>query len=313
MFSLFKNSADTRSIRTVDLAYIHQGIIAGAHGLDEITQTCNQLAVGDKNVYRKYKSENLPCITFAGTFHPYKRKSNGLKQHAGYVVVDLDDFKSTVAVADMIVEIKDNPAIKMIFTSPSGLGLKVIMPIDPLPSNADEHKAAWTACAEPFEELIGIHDFILDTGGTDLPRLCYLCHDPRAILREKAIPTSWTLPEPKPKPKTTVRYNGDIDITALDFISPNCDYHDWLTVGMGCHDAGVPFEVWDAWSSKGAKYNATEMSTKWESFKGTGITWSSVVYLARQGGYQIPIEDTTWAGYYKTPSRVGMYRKRRHI
>ena len=66
------------------------------------------------------------------------------------------------------------------------------------------------------------------------------------------------------------------------------DYFDWLSMGMALHDAGMPFEVWDAWSSSGAKYPGTrELRGKWDGFKkGGGITVGTLYYHAFNNGFR---------------------------
>lgn len=72
----------------------------------------------------------------------------------------------------------------------------------------------------------------------------------------------------------------------LSHIHPDSQYLDWLQVGMALKDYGVSFDIWDAWSSRGAKYTGSkELSKKWDSFKGNGITIGSLYYNAKQGGY----------------------------
>lgn len=73
----------------------------------------------------------------------------------------------------------------------------------------------------------------------------------------------------------------------LNHIHPDSEYFDWLKVGMGLKDYGVPFDVFDSWCAKGQKYpGSREILYKWNGFsngKGTGI--GTVYYHAAQGGY----------------------------
>lgn len=78
----------------------------------------------------------------------------------------------------------------------------------------------------------------------------------------------------------------------LDRLHPDSEYMDWLKVGMALKDYGVPFEVWDTWSQKGAKYNGSEMRRKWDSFKGSGTSFGSLVYFAKQSGWKPKVRST---------------------
>ena len=53
----------------------------------------------------------------------------------------------------------------------------------------------------------------------------------------------------------------------LSYISPDCSYDEWLKIGMALKTEGAPFHVWDDWSSRGSKYHAGEMQSKWEEKK----------------------------------------------
>lgn len=72
----------------------------------------------------------------------------------------------------------------------------------------------------------------------------------------------------------------------LEYIHPDNEYLGWVKVGMAIKDYGLSFDVWDKWSKGGTKYQAHEMSQKWNSFKGTGISIGSLVYHAKQGGWK---------------------------
>lgn len=72
----------------------------------------------------------------------------------------------------------------------------------------------------------------------------------------------------------------------LDHIDPDCDYADWIAVGMALKDQGVSFQVWDSWSGQGSKYQQEEMRAKWESFQGSGTSFGTVVHMAQRGGWQ---------------------------
>lgn len=80
---------------------------------------------------------------------------------------------------------------------------------------------------------------------------------------------------------------------ALDFISPAAlTYDEWLMVGMGLKDSGLPVTVWEQWSTRDAgRYHKGECARKWESFHGGGaspVTASSIFQLAYSHGWSGP-------------------------
>ena len=77
----------------------------------------------------------------------------------------------------------------------------------------------------------------------------------------------------------------------LSCIDPDCPYDEWLKIGMALKSEGVPFEVWDDWSSRGSKYNAGEMQSKWNSFRRNDVTGGTLYHIASQYGYIFSTED----------------------
>ena len=60
-----------------------------------------------------------------------------------------------------------------------------------------------------------------------------------------------------------------------------------MAVKAALGDAG--FELWDAWSSTGTKYDASEMRSQWRSFQAEGgITAGTLFHFAKQHGWQQP-------------------------
>lgn len=76
---------------------------------------------------------------------------------------------------------------------------------------------------------------------------------------------------------------------ALDFVSPSAlTYEEWLMVGMGLKEAGLPVAVWEQWSARdGGRYHKGECIKKWESFHGSAkpVTQSSIFQLAYEHGW----------------------------
>lgn len=90
---------------------------------------------------------------------------------------------------------------------------------------------------------------------------------------------------------------------ALAYIEPmSLSYQEWVGVGMGLKEAGLPVSVWDEWSRRDARrYHAGECARKWETFRGTDtpITAGTIVQMAltrgwqpgRTGGHELGWED----------------------
>lgn len=90
---------------------------------------------------------------------------------------------------------------------------------------------------------------------------------------------------------TRMEHENDIK-EALDFISPSAlTYEEWVMVGMGLKEAGLPVTAWEQWSARdGGRYHKGECVKKWESFHGRTkpITQSSIFQLAYEHGWSGP-------------------------
>lgn len=80
--------------------------------------------------------------------------------------------------------------------------------------------------------------------------------------------------------------------SALAAINADCEYLDWLRVGMALHHAtggsGEAFTLWDEWSATGKSYRDGETEIKWDSFGGykdTPVTLGTIFFFASEAGW----------------------------
>lgn len=83
---------------------------------------------------------------------------------------------------------------------------------------------------------------------------------------------------------------NNLDLTELlDYIDPrDCDYTEWLNVGMALKESGYACSVWEEWSRRDpGRYHAGETFRKWDSFKGTSVpvTGGTLVQMAKERGW----------------------------
>jgi len=104
-------------------------------------------------------------------------------------------------------------------------------------------------------------------------------------------------PEPKAVPAPTLprqTTSGDMDkaAEALQFISPDLDYDEWIAIGQALHTAfgHAGLSIWHAWSAQGSKYKGDkDIEQHWRSFKPDGgITLGSLFHQAIERGYKPP-------------------------
>ena len=294
--SVYRNSYDIAGI-TASLDAVIKRIQIGDKGLDEKTRYCNALAITEPKKYKAYKEKELPAVTFSGTFPKGQRKAQRLLHHSGQVIIDIDGL-TTEQIPYLLAELAQMPQVVLAFVSPSGLGIKVVVSVDPIPRNDLEHKGAYQACLDFFDDLATEYRFSIDTSGKDCSRLCYLAYDPRAIVHTDTPKIDWDreawITAEKEKQKrfdeaAKKTYTGKVDITALDYIDHHdLDYNQWLSVITACKVAGITWQQVDAWCRKGGHlYVEGEVEQRWNGLN-LDVSWGAVVNLAKQNGYVPP-------------------------
>lgn len=78
-------------------------------------------------------------------------------------------------------------------------------------------------------------------------------------------------------------------IDALEYIDPaDCDYQEWINVGMALKHENYDVSVWDEWSARDtARYHHGECEKKWHSFNGntSPVTAGTIYQMAFENGY----------------------------
>ena len=315
MLSVYRSSNDTHG-STVTLQAVRERILDGKRGLDEKTRYCNATAITDPKVYKGYKEKNLPAVTFSGTFPKGKRKAQHLIRHSSFITIDIDGLLPS-QIPDLLAELAQMPHVVLAFISPSGLGIKVIVRVNPIPTNDIEHKGAYQACLDFFEDLADEYEFEVDTSGKDCSRLCYLAHDPLAIFHEDTPDIDWDkdawITEQNERAarfeiEANKAYTGEADVKALDYIDPNdLDYNQWLSVITAGKAAGLSWQQVDTWSRRGGvRYTEGEVESRWDGLH-LDVSWGAVVNLAKINGYTPPHREQRYTSnkdYVHTTSDI---------
>ena len=138
-------------------------------GNPELISKIKKLRAGDSE-----SKMQLMAIMFNGTFS--ERKDDGLIQHSGLCVLDFDKYPDAKTLKAERNRLKECPYVYMMFTSPSGNGLKVV--IRTPESNKFEHKRRF----EAYKEYINSDYF--DVANSNVSRVCFESYDPEAYLNE---------------------------------------------------------------------------------------------------------------------------------
>jgi hypothetical protein len=128
-------------------------------------------------------------VTFCGTFSP-RRARDALTHHSGLIHLDYDGVANVVHARSVLCV---GRCVVYVFSSPSGMGLKVGVHTQPVATDA-HYKHAWHSVAETIERHTGLQ---ADPTGTDVSRLCYLSWDPHLYVNLAA--QVLRIPPPPPR------------------------------------------------------------------------------------------------------------------
>ena len=219
---------------------------------DQTTALRILLQEGRKEEYKTSKGNLLPSVTFGGTFD-YRRTDPqeyreyllrelerekdpikvskmkgtigllegkvGLLKSSGFVTIDIDHISETGL---SLQELKDRISedrelgVRLVFTSPSGDGLKVVCRVSSQITDKDSYKTAYNSLRHFINSKYGE---IVDKSGSDISRLCLLCYDRDARIQDYEETFSPDL-HPVPKKERPVReyqytYSGEDGIEEI--------------------------------------------------------------------------------------------------
>ena len=102
------------------------------------------------------------------------------------------------------------------------------------------------------------------------------------VKKEKIEPV-----DPKSTSGSIPEWSVDEVYRMLDALDPSMSYEPWIQIGMGIHDGGFPYEVWNSWSSKGTNYTPNCCAPHWRSFKTNGgVSMGTLVQMAQLAGWK---------------------------
>jgi hypothetical protein len=137
-------------------------------------------ALEDENQIRNFKASNFDYVTFSGLFS--RRNGKCLLRHSGLLCLDFDHLDDPAALKMALIRDKYFET-QLAFISPSGQGLKWIIPIEVTSLNPHER---WFSCVRSY---IGQNYRVeVDPSGRDVVRACFLPWDPNAYINPKLLP-----------------------------------------------------------------------------------------------------------------------------
>lgn len=159
---------------------------------DELKEKILEIRSATNHEIKSKIKATLPAVTWSGTFK--KRKAQDIVTYTQFICLDIDKLeREGVLEATRKLLIQD-PFCFILFYSPGGKGIKLIVQTNAQPDN---HRDFFNALQEYYANM-GIE---IDKSGKDLCRLCYLSWDPDIFINPKAtlftIQTTLTKPQQK--------------------------------------------------------------------------------------------------------------------
>ena len=151
------------------LRHIYNAIIGNHY--KERTQKLR--AITDTATARKFKASNFDYCTFSGTFTT--RSDKALIKHSGLLCLDFDHLNNIETLFNQLLN-DEYFDTQLLFRSPSGNGLKWIIPIDTTQTTHGDYFAAVS------NYIKATYNIEVDKSGKDISRACFLSHDPQAYI-----------------------------------------------------------------------------------------------------------------------------------
>lgn len=162
---------------------------------EEVSATISGLeeAIRQQDTQVSRIKRSLPAATLSGYFEP-KRKESDLKQHSGFICIDIDDHfnrknsagqnvsfpQSLDNVTDVLQQL---PWVLYAAHSVGGVGYFAIIPLGPITSEKT-HKWYFECLEEEFRE----YGLIIDPACSDVTRLRIITYDEHPYRNPHAVP-----------------------------------------------------------------------------------------------------------------------------
>lgn len=173
LFSYFKAPVtNTKPFSTLTIPEVYS-LIKGDNFVDA---TAKLRSIANDKEARKYKASHFDYVTFSGEFTA--RNDKNLVKHSCLLVVDFDHLTNLNETRQALLE-DEYFETELLFTSPSGDGLKWVIQID---LTQAAHDKFFAAVAYYISQTYHIE---VDKSGKDISRACFLVHDPNVYINPK--------------------------------------------------------------------------------------------------------------------------------
>ena len=141
-------------------------------------RTLTLRGIADAQQARRYKANNFDYCCFSGVFS--KRSDKALIRHSGLMCIDFDHLPDPNDLFRRLL-LDDYFDTQLLFRSPSGDGLKWIIPVDLKEYTHGDYFQAIAAY------ILHRYSVQIDKSGRDISRACFLPYDPEAFINPELL------------------------------------------------------------------------------------------------------------------------------
>lgn len=197
----------------------------------------------DEREQRKKKVSSFDYVTMSGKFSYVSSKN--LEKHSGYICMDIDKIDSQETLEEVKeILLKDKElSTALLFISPSGNGIKWVIPIEV--DSVKDHEDYFYAIEAYLLNEYGIE---VDTACKDVSRACFLSYDENAVFNPNAKPVRPSfLKEWKSQLSTVELSQGKVNVSGD---TPWDDYNSRSNIGELLESHGYTFVKSDEMGDK---------------------------------------------------------------
>ena len=248
--------------------------------------------LGKKNS-EPYKIK-IPAVTISGTFNESVKNVN-LKEHSGYICVDIDNIESN-NIEELKLKLSNDKYIESYFTSCGGFGLAVIIKID-----SSKHLESFLGLEEYFFKT---YNTTIDKSCKNVSRLRFYSYDTNIYINKKSkVFKQYVKPiYNKKEVVNTVLTGGEFDELMTKIISSGRnladDYDTYLKIGFALADefGESGRQYFHAISSVSNKYDAKQCDRQYTHCLSAGgskkIKIGTLYYFCKLNGIELKSNES---------------------
>lgn len=201
-------------LEPVNIEKVHRALLNTSSDTAVMIRRLQDIRAIDVNQYRKLKTK-LPYLVCAD-FHPKIRKKENFISTDRFIV-DIDHISELgLNIDELRKSLAEDSRIELLYTSPSGDGLKLIFSLDKKISDSNYYALFYKDFCIKFaqQNKLGV---AVDIKTNDVSRACFVSHDPKAFYNPNPVRIDPEIYLPKDESLTLEVFNNNIRQTEKAF------------------------------------------------------------------------------------------------